>query len=97
MTNKKLSKDMKMRNFSDYTYDSYMRKTKEMIKYFDKSLEVIIEELRNFLYEHLLIKRKLSDRSINYYNSVIRFIYELTRWSIKSKPFDKSLISKGFN
>ena len=52
---KKLSQDMKMRNFSYYTYDSYMRKTKEMIKYFNKSLEqVTIEELRDYLYKHLL-------------------------------------------
>ena len=29
----KMSQDMKMRNFSDYTYDFYIRKTKEMIKY----------------------------------------------------------------
>ena len=29
---KKLSQDMRMRNFSHYTYDSYMRKTKEMME-----------------------------------------------------------------
>ena len=52
----KLSQDMKMRNFSLYTYNTYMQKTKEMIKYFNKPLEeVAIEELRNFLYEYLLI------------------------------------------
>lgn len=46
---KKLSQDMKMRNFSHYTYDSYMRKTKEMIGYFNKTLEkVTIEELSTF-------------------------------------------------
>ena len=28
---KKLSEDMKMRNFSQYTYDAYMGKTREMI------------------------------------------------------------------
>ncbi len=40
MTNEKLlekmSQDMNMRNFSHYTYDFYIRKTKEMIKYFNK-------------------------------------------------------------
>ncbi len=76
---KKLSQDMKMRNFSHYTYDSYMGKTKEIIKYFNKSLEeVTMEELRQFLYKYLLEERKLSDRSINYYNSIIRFVYEVT-------------------
>ena len=83
MTNKqllaKLSQDMKMRNFSHYTYDTYMGKTKEIIRYFNKPLEeVTIDELRNFLYKHLLEKRKLSDRTINYYNSIIRFVYEVT-------------------
>ena len=76
---KKLSQDMKMRNFSHYTYDTYMGKTKELIKYFNKPLEeVTIEELRDFLYKYLLEERKLSDRTINYYNSIIRFVYEVT-------------------
>ena len=76
---KKLSQDMKMRNFSHYTYDTYMGKTKELIKYFNKPLEeVTIEELRDFLYKYLLEERKLADRSINYYNSIIRFVYEVT-------------------
>ena len=30
---KKLSEDMKMRNFSHYTYDAYMGKTREMIRW----------------------------------------------------------------
>lgn len=76
---KKLSEDMKMRNFSHYTYDSYMGKTREMMRYFNKPMEeVTMEELRYFLYKHLLIERKLADRSINYYNSIIRFVYEVT-------------------
>ena len=83
MTNKqllkKLSQDMKMRNFSHYTYDTYMGKTKEMIRYFNKPLEeVTMEELRTFLYKYLLEERKLADRTINYYNSIIRFVYEVT-------------------
>lgn len=76
---KKLSEDMKMRNFYHYTYDAYMGKTREMIRYFNKPMEkVTMEELRYFLYQHLLIERKLADRSINYYNSIIRFVYEVT-------------------
>ena len=52
---KKLSQDIKMKNSSHYTYDSYMRKIKEMIEYFNKSSEqVIIEKLRDYLYKHLL-------------------------------------------
>ena len=83
---KKLSEDMKMRNFSHYTYDSYIGKTKDMIRYFNKPLEeVTMEELRYFLYNHLLIERKLADRSINYYNSVIRFVYEVTLDKVLNK------------
>ena len=75
----KMSKDMQMRNFSHYTYYSYMHKGKEIIDYFNKPIEeVTTEELRNFLFEHLINKRKLSDRSVNYYNSIIRFMYEVT-------------------
>ena len=83
---KKLSQDMKMRNFSHYTYDSYMRKTKELIKYFNKPLEeVTLDELRDFLYKYLLEERKLEDSTINYYNSIIRFVYEVTLDILLSK------------
>ena len=77
---KKMKEDMNMRNFSKYTYDSYLGKTRDIMKYFrEKQLEeVTTEELREFLLKYLKDERKLSDRSINYYNSVIRFIYEVT-------------------
>lgn len=77
---KKMKEDMNMRNFSKYTYDSYLGKTKDIMKYFgEKQLEeVTIDELREFLLKYLKEERKLADRSINYYNSVIRFIYEVT-------------------
>ena len=76
----KLKKDMQMRNFSHYTYDSYLGKTKDIMKYFGtKALEdITTEELREYLLKYLKDERKLGDRSINYYNSVIRFIYEVT-------------------
>ena len=77
---KKMKEDMKMRNFSKYTYDSYLGKAKYIMRYYgEKQLEeVTTEELREFLLKYLKEERKLSDRSINYYNSVIRFIYEVT-------------------
>ena len=75
----KMSQDMEMRNFSPYTYDFYLRKTKEMIKYFDKPFEeVTIEELRDFLFIHLLQEKKVADKTVNHYNSVIRFVEEVT-------------------
>ena len=72
---KKMKEDMKMRNFSKYTYDSYLGKTKDIMRYYgeQKLEEVTIEELRRFLLKYLKEERKLADRSINYYNSVIRF------------------------
>ena len=82
----KMKEDMKMRNFSHYTYDSYLLKTKDMMRYFEKRIENLsIEELRNFLLKYLKEERKLSDRSINYYNSVIRFVYEVTLDKILNK------------
>lgn len=82
----KLKKDMKMRNFSHYTYDTYLGKTKEMIKYFNKPMEdVTIDELRDFLLKYLREERKLSERTVNYYNSIIRFVYEVTLDKVLNK------------
>ena len=77
---KKMKEDMNMRNFSKYTYDSYLGKTRDIMRYYgEKQLEeVTTEELREFLLKYLKDERKLSDSSINNYNSVIRFIYEVT-------------------
>ncbi len=76
---KKMKEDMEMRGFSHHTKDSYLRKTKDVMKYFKRPIEeVTIEELRNFLLIYLKEERKLSERSVNYYNSVIRFMYEVT-------------------
>ena len=92
---KKMKEDMKMRNFSKYTYDSYLGKTKDIMRYYgEKKLEeVTIEELRRFLLKYLKEERKLEDSSINYYNSVIRFIYEVTLDKVLNKkqiPMRKS-------
>ena len=74
----KLKEDMEMRGFSHYTKDAYYRKAKETIEYFNKPMEeVSTKELREFLMKYLREKKKLSERSSNYYNSVIRFIYDV--------------------
>ena len=39
--------------------------------------QVSTKELRDFLLKYLKEERKLSTRSINYYNSIIRFIYDV--------------------
>ena len=82
----KMKEDMKMRGFSHWTEESYLLKTKDIMKYFKKPMEEVeIEELRNFLLKHLREERKLSERSVNYYNSVIRFMYEVTMDKIINK------------
>ena len=82
-----MKKDMKMRNFSHYTYDSYLGKAKVVMRYFkDKEFEeVTTEELRRFLLKHLKEEKRLSDRTVNYYNSVIRFMIEVTMDKIINK------------
>lgn len=57
------------------------------MKYFGtKALEdITTEELREFLLKYLKDERKLGDRSINYYNSVIRFVYEVTLDKVLNK------------
>ena len=75
----KMKEDMKMRGFSYYTEESYLRKAKDVIKYFKKPMEeVTTEELRKYLLRYLKEEKKLTERSVNYYNSVIRFMYEVT-------------------
>lgn len=82
MTNKeileKLTEDMEMRNFSPHTKQTYYHHGKEIMEYFDKPFEeVTTKELRNFLLKHLKEERKLKERSINYYNSIMRFLYDV--------------------
>ena len=75
----KMKEDMEMRGFSHWTKESYELKAKDVIRYFKKPMEeVTIEELRKILLKYLKEERKLSERSVNYYNSVIRFMYEVT-------------------
>ena len=43
----KLKKDMQMINFSKYTYDSYLGKTKDIMKYFGTKAQNLSTEFRN--------------------------------------------------
>ena len=83
---RKMTEDMEMRGFSKWTKESYLSKTKDVMKYFNKPMEKVkIEELREFLLKYLREERRLSERSVNYYNSVIRFMYEVTMDKIINK------------
>lgn len=76
---RKMKKDMELRNFAKTTVDDYLRKTKEIIKYFNKPMETVTtDELREFLLKYLKDEKKLKDKSINIYNSIIRFVFEVT-------------------
>lgn len=82
MTNKqlleKLKEDMEMRGFSIHTKASYYRKAKEITEYFKKPMrQVKIQELRDYLLKYLRQERGLTEKSVNYYNNVIRFIYDV--------------------
>lgn len=82
---KKMKDDMKMRNFSHYSFDTYSRKAKEITEYFNKPMEeVTTDELREFLIM-LKEKRKLANKTVNYYNSIIRFMYEVTLDKVLNK------------
>ena len=74
----KLEEDMELRGFAKTTKDNYYRKAKEILKYFGKPMEeVTTKELREFLMKYIRETKKISERSSNYYNSVIRFIYDV--------------------
>ena len=67
----KMKDDMKMRGFSHWTEESYLLKTKDIMRYFKKPMEEVkIEELRNFLLKYLKEEKviqfiaKLSDISV---------------------------------
>ena len=46
----KIKDDMKMRGFLHWTEESYLLKTKDIMKYFKKTMEEVeIEEIRKFL------------------------------------------------
>lgn len=82
----KMDEDMKMMGFSHCTEESYRGKAKDVMRYFNKPMEeVTTEELREFLLKYLREERKISERSVNYYNSVIRFMYEVTMDKIINK------------
>lgn len=82
---RKMNDDMKMRNFSKYSFYTYSHKGAEMIKYFNKPMEeVTTYEMRKFL---IMLKeeRHLANKTVNYYNSILRFMYEVTMDKVLNK------------
>ena len=82
---RKMNDDMKMRNFSKYSFYTYSHKGAEMMKYFNKPMEeVTTDEMRKFL---IMLKeeRHLANKTVNYYNSILRFMYEVTMAKVLNK------------
>lgn len=74
----KMEEDMKLRNFSKYSFYTYSHKAAEMVRYFNKPMEeVTTDEMRKFLMM-LKEKKNLANKTVNYYNSILRFMYEVT-------------------
>lgn len=81
----KMEEDMKLRNFSKYSFYTYSHKAAEMMKYFNKPMEeVTTEEMRNYLLK-LKEEKHLANRTVNYYNSILRFMYEVTLDKVLNK------------
>ena len=75
---KRLSEDMTFRAYTSSTKANYTGKIKIFMKYLKKPVEEVTEEdIRNFM-KYLMYDKKLKNRSVNIYNSAIRFLYGVT-------------------
>ena len=81
----KMEEDMKLRNFSKYSFYTYSHKAAEMVRYFNKPMEeVTTDEIRNYLLK-LKEEKHLANKTVNYYNSILRFMYEVTLDKVLNK------------
>lgn len=70
--------DMELRGLSIHTQEEYLTKAKMFQNHFGKpATELGIEEIHEFLH-YLKTEKKLSNGSINTYNSGLRFLYGVT-------------------
>lgn len=75
---KQLKFDMELRGLSVHTQEEYLIKAKMYQNHFGKpASELGIKEMREFLH-YLKTEKKLSNGSINTYNSGLRFLYGVT-------------------
>ena len=85
----RMLEDMRLRNFSPHTQDSYLLQITQFARYFAKSPEVLgPAEIRTYqLYP--ATEKKLAPRSIQITASVLRFLYKVTLkkpWVIEDLP-----------
>ena len=84
----KLQFEASIRGLSKNTQKSYYIMTRSFQNYFDKpATELEIKDIRDFLY-YLLTKKGLSTGTVNKYNSVLRFLYNIAL----DTPIDLNII-----
>lgn len=95
---KQLRFDMELRGLSKHTQEEYLIKAKMFQNYFGKpASELGIKEIREFLH-YLKTEKKLSNGSINTYNSGLRFLYGVTlNINLNYKHIEKVFMSKRRN
>lgn len=83
---KKMKIDMELRGYSPKTIKNYINHVSRFSIYYNKSPELLGEqEIRDYLY-YCITEKKLSEGSVNYIYSSLRFLYEKTLnrpWNIE--------------
>ena len=83
----RMIEEMKLRNFSTATQESYVYAVSRLVRYHNKSPDQLSkEDIRAFLV-HLTIERKLSPNSLTGYCSGLRFFYNETLGWDETKLF----------
>jgi integrase/recombinase XerD len=84
--------DMRLRNFSPHTQDSYLLQVTQFARYFAKSPEVLgPEEIRTYQL-YLATEKKLAPSSLHVTASALRFLYKVTLkrpWDVEDLPSPK--------
>lgn len=74
----KMKIDMELRGYSPKTINNYINHVSRFAKYYNKSPELLGEkEIRDYLY-YCITERNLSEGSVNYIYSSLRFLFEKT-------------------
>ena len=74
----KMLEDMSYRGYTKNTKDTYIGNVKVFMRYYAKPIEELTEkDILGFM-KYLSEERKLKNRTVNIYNSSIRFMYEVT-------------------
>lgn len=89
----KLEEDVRLRGFTSATVDRYLTTAKVFLRHYEGRQIVDLDEhdIRDYL-KYLINDKKLVQATVNNYNGVIRFIYEVTlerRMNLKLIPRSK--------